>query len=244
MGLNQPHQTRSGHPIRNLPLAIHLGQGLQPHLPLAFGSAAINAPAPSTIIAEGTFLAPSGFGTSRISNPRADAPRVSPASFGEFSNPSTIDGVTFGGGEKNRTHEGSFSESRAGGSSTKPPCKFFAQGYCRFGDSCRFSHGTGDGGMSTEPTSDQSTAFSAMSGPAGNIPFGSSSSAFGGSASSTFNAASPFGSVSAPFGSAGSAPSSSSLALLVRYRHPPASGHLSLAIHQQTFRCHLLSAVD
>ena len=118
-------------------------------------------------------------------------------------------GVSFGSGEQSRTHEGSFSDSRARGGSTKPPCKFFAQGRCRLGDGCRFSHDAGDGGMSTEPTSDQRTGFGAMSVPGGNIPLGSSSGAFGGSAPSTFSVASPFGSVSTPFESAGSAPSAS-----------------------------------
>ena len=45
--------------------------------------------------------------------------------------------TSFNGGGWNQPQR---NNNASGGSSYKPPCKFFAQGNCRFGDQCKFSH--------------------------------------------------------------------------------------------------------
>eukprot|EP00934_Nitzschia_sp_Nitz4_P009363 Nitzschia sp. Nitz4//scaffold2_size372955//204365//207159//NITZ4_000433-RA/size372955-snap-gene-0.34-mRNA-1//1//CDS//3329546808//9353//frame0 len=100
---------------------------------------------------------PFGSSGGAMSNP---APFGAPSSapFGSNSapsNPSQFGAPTSGGqstpfGSSGGGFGNSFSGGGGGGGNQggkgKPPCKFFAQGRCKFGASCKFSHETGGGG--------------------------------------------------------------------------------------------------
>jgi hypothetical protein len=85
-------------------------------------------------------------------------------------------GNPFGGGTQNV----------GGGGNDKPPCRFFAQGSCRYGANCKFSHDTG-----FSKQNNNASSFGGFGGAAGAAPAPSPFGGGGGFGSAT--GASPFG---------------------------------------------------
>ena len=100
----------------------------------------------------------------------------------------------FGGG-RGSSQSSSFG---GGGGNKKPPCRFFAQGSCRYGANCKFSHDINTGGSNQN---NNATSFGAFGGAAAAAPAPSPFGGGGGFGSAT-GGASPFGGggLSNPFG--------------------------------------------
>lgn len=130
--------------------------------PSPFGGVA--APSPSPFSANASEMKASPFGqSSSFGRPGLSA---SPSPFG---NPQS----TFGDGNNNNQNA-PFGNSGGG---SKKPCKFFAEGRCRYGNNCKFSHETGGGGGGTIGGSFGGSGF----GGDGSGAFGGAASTFGGS---------------------------------------------------------------
>jgi len=176
---NAPAPSPFGAP--NAPAPSPFGVSNAP-APSPFG--ATNAPAPSPFGAPSTnVLAPSPFGVSNgpVPSPFGTGNAPVPSSFGAAAaaeaspfgvgNSTTQQSTPFGGGAFGLTptstspspfggstapHNNNNNASRGGGNKNKPPCKFFAQGRCRNGDTCNFSHELPTQGSSNTP---QRSAF-------------------------------------------------------------------------------------
>lgn len=112
---------------------------------------------------------PSPFGQAPASTPFGQAPASTP--FGQA--PSATASSPFGGQSNTSNPFGSSNQQQNQGTDNRPPCKFFAQGRCRNGANCKFSH--------ILPGQQQQGAFG---GSANATPFGNTSntnaSPFGG----------------------------------------------------------------
>lgn len=128
-----------------------------------------------------------GFGSQSQNNSNSQQ-----SSFGEFGGQTQSNSnsqQSFGGfGMNSTTNSNNMNQSN----NDKPMCKFFAQGNCRYGDRCKFSHGNGNSSNQGQSTSfgssyqGQNTPFVGTS-QNQNTPFGKgstsnqSSNPFGGS---------------------------------------------------------------
>jgi hypothetical protein len=124
--------------------------------PSPFGSN--TAPSPSPFGNTGASSSPFGGGGGASSSPFGGGGGMSSSPFGggggAISSPSP-----FGASNGSAAGQGGFNQQSStfgssGGDqyrnqsqSTKKPCKFFAEGRCRFGDKCKFSHDTPQGGF-------------------------------------------------------------------------------------------------
>ena len=79
---------------------------------------------------------PSPFGQAPASTPFGQAPASTP--FGQA--PSAAAPSPFGGQSNTSNPFGSSNQQQNQGTDNRPPCKFFAQGKCRNGANCKFSH--------------------------------------------------------------------------------------------------------
>ena len=175
----------------NAPAAAPFGQ-TNPGAPTPFGNT--NAPTPSPF-GQGLASAPTPFGQS-------SAPVPSPFGSGTSGNLSPFGGSVvnnpspFGSGAAGRNGFGAnaskgsgFGGGRGG---NRPPCKFFAQGRCRNGANCKFSHDT----PSNSGSSDNSSSWGSVSSPFGGG--GAGNTAFGGGGGVTRGGGNSFG--GNPFG--------------------------------------------
>ena len=147
-----------------------------------FGST--QAPAPSPFVG--------GQSQPNTNNPFGAQPQAS-------SNPSPFGGGTGGGGFGGGGGGAAASNPFGGGGNNKkkPPCRFFAQGSCRYGANCKFSHESNQNNNASSFGAFGGTTAAALA-PS---PFGGGGGGFG---SATGGGASPFGGggggLSNPFG--------------------------------------------